>query len=64
MNLEDIFRPFSDLDFEKHALALFQYQYEKNEVYRSFCNLLKINIKEITTVIQIPFLPISFFNLY
>jgi len=62
MNLEDIFHPFSDLDFEKHALALFRYQYEKNEVYRSFCNLLKINKKEITTVTQIPFLPISFFK--
>ena len=62
MNLEDIFHPFSDLDFEKHALTLFHYQYEKNEVYRSFCNLLKINLKEISTLIQIPFLPISFFK--
>ena len=62
MNLEDIFHPFSDLDFEKHALALFHYQYANNEVYRSFCNLLKINIKEITALTQIPFLPISFFK--
>jgi phenylacetate-coenzyme A ligase PaaK-like adenylate-forming protein len=62
MNLEDIFHPYSDLDFEKHALTLFQYQYEQNEVYRSFCNLLKINPKEITTLTQIPFLPISFFK--
>jgi phenylacetate-coenzyme A ligase PaaK-like adenylate-forming protein len=62
MNLEDIFHPFSDLDFEKHALALFQYQYEKNAVYRSFCDMLKINIKEIGTLAQIPFLPISFFK--
>ena len=64
MNLEDIFHPFSDLDFEKHALALFHYQYEKNDVYRSFCNLLKINIKEISRLAQIPFLPISFFKTY
>ncbi|MDR0205689.1 MAG: acyltransferase [Bacteroidales bacterium] len=62
MNLEDIFHPFSEIDFEKHALALFQYQYENNEVYRSFCNLLKINALKITSVEQIPFLPISFFK--
>ena len=62
MNLEDIFHPFSDEEFEKHALALFYYQYEKNETYRSFCNMLKINIRNITTLTQIPFLPISFFK--
>jgi len=62
MNLENIFYPFSDEDFEKHALALFQYQYEKNEIYRSFCNMLKVNIQNITTYTQIPFLPISFFK--
>ena len=62
MNLETIFHPFSDVEFEKHALALFRYQYEKNEVYRSFCNLLKINIKEVANLTQIPFLPISFFK--
>jgi len=62
MNLEDIFHSFSDLDFEKHALALFQYQYEHNEIYHSFCNILKINPIDITSVEQIPFLPISFFR--
>ncbi|MCL1850999.1 MAG: acyl transferase [Bacteroidetes bacterium] len=62
MNLEDLFHSFSDLDFEKHALALFQYQYEKNAVYRSFCDMLKIKIEKITSLQQIPFLPISFFK--
>jgi phenylacetate-coenzyme A ligase PaaK-like adenylate-forming protein len=62
MNLEDIFHPFSDLDFEKHALTLFQYQYEKNAVYRSFCDMLKVNIKDVKTLTQIPFLPVSFFK--
>jgi len=62
MNLEDIFHPFSEQDFVKHALALFHYQYENNEVYHSFCNLLKINPAKITSVEQIPFLPISFFK--
>jgi len=62
MNLEDIFRSYSDFEFKKHALALFQYQYEKNEIYRSFCNMLKISINNITTLTHIPFLPISFFK--
>jgi hypothetical protein len=50
------------LDFEKHALELFLHQYEQNEVYRSFCNMLKINPAKINSVTQIPFLPISFFK--
>jgi len=62
MNVENIFHPFSDFDFEKHALALFQYQYEQNEVYHSFCNMLKITPSNITSIAQIPFLPISFFK--
>jgi len=62
MKLEDIFHPFPDTDFENHALTLFQYQYEHNEVYRSFCNVLKINPLKITTIEQIPFLPVSFFK--
>jgi len=64
MNFENIFHPFSDLDFEKHALTLFQYQYEQNVVYQSFCNFLKIDSTKITSVEQIPFLPISFFKTF
>jgi phenylacetate-coenzyme A ligase PaaK-like adenylate-forming protein len=62
MNFEDIFHSFSDADFQHHAIALFHYQYEHNEVYRSFCNMLKVNPKTIATITQIPFLPVSFFK--
>jgi len=62
MNLENIFHPYSNRDFEEHALALFQYQYNNNEVYRSFCNMLKVNVKNIVSLSQIPYLPISFFK--
>ena len=62
MNLEDIFHPFSDLDFEKHALALFQHQYKHNVVYQSFCDFLNIDKNKISSIEQIPFLPISFFK--
>jgi hypothetical protein len=62
MNFENIFHPFSEDEFLIHALALFHFQYEQNKVYRSFCNMLNINVKNIKTVEQIPFLPISFFK--
>jgi len=62
MNLEDIFHPFTDLDFEKHALALFQHQYKQNVVYQLFCNFFKIDNTKISSIEQIPFLPISFYK--
>ncbi|MCL2291081.1 MAG: acyl transferase [Bacteroidetes bacterium] len=62
MNLENIFHSYSEVDFQEHALALFRYQYEQNEVYSSFCDMLKTNPKHIATLAQIPFLPISFFK--
>jgi len=62
MNVENIFCSFTESDFESHALALFRYQYLHNVVYRSFCNRLKINVENINTIEQIPFLPISFFK--
>jgi phenylacetate-coenzyme A ligase PaaK-like adenylate-forming protein len=62
MNLENIFHPYSDIDFQNHALELFHYQYEHNEVYRSFCNMLRIHPENIKILPQIPFLPISFFK--
>jgi len=64
MNFEDIFHAYSETAFQEHALALFHEQYEKNEVYHLFCNLLKINYKNITTITQIPFLPVSFFKMH
>ena len=62
MNLENIFHSYSEADFQNHALQLFYYQYKQNEVYRSFCNMLKIAPSHITSVAQIPFLPVSFFK--
>lgn len=49
-------------DFEKAALALFQYQAAHNEVYKRYISLLKVNINGIEHIEQIPFLPISFFK--
>lgn len=49
-------------DFEATALAMFRYQYRHNELYRQYCDLLKINSEQINSIIDIPFLPISFFK--
>jgi len=62
MNVKNIFSPYSETEFNQHALALFQYQYENNDIYRSFCERLQINKNNISTIYQIPFLPISFFK--
>ena len=48
--------------FENHALRLFEYQYELNPVYRSYCDLINVNPSEIKQVKDLPFLPIQFFK--
>ena len=48
--------------FEEHALALFQYQFEHNAVYRSYCDLINCSPSEVKTLLEIPFLPIQFFK--
>ena len=52
----------SKSDFEKHALATFNFQYKNNPVYRSFCDLINKNLCEIKTIEEIPHLPISLFK--
>ncbi len=58
----DIFSISSQKEFEKIALKVFRFQYEHNLVYNEFCNHLKINIQEVKSLYQIPFLPIQFFK--
>ncbi len=58
----DIFSINGQKQFEKIALKIFRYQHENNPVYREFCDYLNINVREIKTVAQIPFLPIGFFK--
>ncbi len=49
-------------EFIARALALFEYQYEANRVYRSYCDLINIAASEVNTLEEIPFLPIQFFK--
>ena len=63
MNLKNqIFNISSDKDFENLALDTFQYQYHQVNVYREFCDLLKVNPFNVKKVTDIPFLPIQFFK--
>jgi hypothetical protein len=48
--------------FADTALQVFDYQYNNNEVYRNFAQLLRRTPKQVSSPEQIPFLPISFFK--
>ncbi len=60
MNQNTIFS--NEIDFEKKALEMFYFQSVHNEVYRDFIGYLGVNPKKVTSLEQIPFLPISFFK--
>jgi phenylacetate-coenzyme A ligase PaaK-like adenylate-forming protein len=65
----DIFKSF-DLDlysvnernFDDIALQLFQFQVENNSVYKKYITHLGVRAGSVTSVADIPFLPISFFK--
>lgn len=58
----DVFSLRNHAEFEDAAFQLFHYQFEKNKVYRSFCNLINVDSNEVSSLDEIPFLPISFFK--
>ncbi len=49
-------------NFAEIALKVFNFQYSYNDMYRSYCNLLRINPSQITSIEKIPYLPIQFFK--
>jgi len=49
-------------NFEELALTLFNYQYAFNPVYKQFTDYLNVNIKQVNSIVRIPFLPIEFFK--
>ena len=57
-----IFNIKNETDFQELALQVFNYQFINNKVYRSFCDLLYVHPSDVTTIEQIPFLPIQFFK--
>ena len=57
-----IFSIKNNVDFHELALKVFNYQFNHNKVYRSFCDLLYVYPSDIQHITQIPFLPIQFFK--
>lgn len=59
---EKIFNIKSEKEFNTLALEVFNFQFENNKVYRSFCDLLYIHPSDVKKAEDIPFLPIGFFK--
>ena len=52
----------NDTTFPDIALELFQFQASANPIYRAFIKHLGLSVSEVSSVVQIPYLPISFFK--
>ena len=48
--------------FDLQAIQLYEKQFSNNLIYRSFCDLVHKHPSDCESVIEIPFLPISFFK--
>ena len=59
---ERIFNISNQKEFNKITLEVFSHQFQHNKVYKEFCRLLKRSPKNVSTVEEIPFLPIEFFK--
>ena len=57
-----IFNIQNQQEFTALSLAVFKHQFKNNKVYRSFCDLLFVHPSSISTIEEIPFLPIQFFK--
>jgi hypothetical protein len=49
-------------DFSSTALEVFRFQWENNDVYRTFCDALKVDVDHVISLQNIPFLPIETFK--
>lgn len=61
-NKEQVFSITDAEQFNATALQVFNYQAERCKIYHNFIKALKTDLAEITSISQIPFLPISFFK--
>jgi len=61
-DIQSIFNKHSKEEFEALCLKTFRYQYENIEVYRAFTDALQVNVNDVQTIEDIPFMPIEFFK--
>jgi hypothetical protein len=59
---ERVFAITNEKEFSLIALEVYQFQFEKNPIYREYCNVLNRNPEAVKKITDIPFLPISFFK--
>lgn len=59
---EDIIRDLTKEEFEQLAMEIFYYQAVFNPVYREYLSYLKKDLRRITRIEEIPFMPIDFFK--
>jgi phenylacetate-coenzyme A ligase PaaK-like adenylate-forming protein len=57
-----IFEIQTENDFHEHALRIFNYQFSNNKVYGEWVKALGVKPQNITSVADIPFLPIEMFK--
>lgn len=62
MDTRQIFGIKNSSDFDKAALKVFAYQYQNNPVYQEFCDHLGRKPESVSSISDIPFLPIEFFK--
>ena len=62
MPIIPVFNIQTQLEFEKKALQVFKFQYENLTVYKTYCDLIKVNPHQVLKISDIPFLPITFFK--
>ena len=60
--IKQIFSISNAPEFEQTSLAIFNHQARNCQVYKAYISHLRINPEEVTSVTQIPYLPISFFK--
>ncbi len=59
---EKVFTINNEKEFELIALEVYHFQFACNSVYRHYCELVHKTPSDITSIDQIPFLPVSFFK--
>ncbi len=52
----------SNFDFENTAIEVFRYQYKYNTIYRKWVDNLRLHPRQVLSLDEIPFLPISAFK--
>ena len=60
--INSVFSIQSELEFEQKAIQIAQFQFANNKVYRQYVNLIGKDMNALSTIQDIPFLPISFFK--